>query len=105
MVSDDSSDQLDDSSRRDVTVPLGLYKIVTVFSTLIAIIVVVAGFLVLDAATNRARAPAAEIDPVLALIGLGLIALGGIVYAFSSRFQAHGMGTPKDTDDEPSDDG
>jgi len=95
----------DDEGGRDVVVPLSIYKRVVVFSTLIAGASVVAGFLVLDAATQRARLPIGEVDPVLALLGLGLIAAGGVVYAFASRFRAPGMGTDKDGEDEPSDDG
>mgnify|MGYP006977847276 CR=1 FL=1 len=90
---------------RDVVVPLELYKVVTVFSTLIAVVFVVGGFLALDAATRRATLPAAEIDPVLALLGLLGIAGGGAVYAFASRFRAPGMGTPKPDDDERGDNG
>ena len=95
----------DDEGGRDVVVPLALYKRVVVISTLIAVISVVAGFLALDAATRRARAPIGEVDPWLALLGLGLIATGGVVYAFSSRFRAPGMGTDKDGEDERPDDG
>ncbi len=96
---------VDDEGRRDVVIPLSLYKRVAVFSTLIAILSVVAGFIVLDAATRRARAPITEVDAPLAIFGLGLIALGGLVYAFSSRFRAPGMGTDKDGEDEAADDG
>ena len=80
---------------RDVEVPLSVYKVVTVFSTLIAVVLVVGGFLALDAATRRATLPPAEIDPVLTTVGLLAIAGGGVVYAFASRFRAPGMGTPK----------
>ena len=38
---------------RDVEVPLPVYKVVTVFSTLIAVVLVVGGFLALDAATGE----------------------------------------------------
>jgi len=87
-------------SDRDVVVPLELYKVVTVFSTLIAGASVVFGFVVLDTATQRASAPPEEIDPVLALLGLFLIAGGGAIYAFSGRFRAPGMGTTKNGDDQ-----
>ncbi|PSP85435.1 hypothetical protein BRC83_02955 [Halobacteriales archaeon QS_1_68_17] len=86
-------------------VPLRVYKAVTVFSTLFAVLTVVVGFVLLDSATDRARAPLSEIDPVLALVGLGLIAAGAITYAYSTRFRAEGMGNAKDDADEPSDDG
>jgi hypothetical protein len=93
------------SGARDVVVPLSLYKIVTVFSTLIAVVAVVGGFLLLDAATRRATAPPSEIDPLLAVLGLLAIAAGGGVYAFAARFRAPGMGTPKTDDDQGADDG
>ena len=95
----------DDEGGRDVIVPLAIYKRVVVFSTLIAGASVIGGFLVLDAATQRARLPIGEVDPVLALLGLGLIAAGGVIYAFASRFRAPGMGTDKDGEDEEPDDG
>lgn len=87
---------------REVLVPLSLYKVVVVFSTLFSIGGVVAGFMVLDAATRRASAPAAEIDPLLAILGLGLIAAGAATYAFAGRFRAPGMGTTKPEDSEGS---
>ena len=90
---------------REVVVPLRVYKVVTVFSTLIAVVLVVGGFLALDAATRRASLPASEIDPVLAVVGLLAIAGGGAVYAYASRFRAPGMGTSKNDDDQGPDNG
>lgn len=90
---------------REVVVPLRVYKVVTVFSTLIAVVLVVGGFLALDAATRRASLPASEIDPFLAVLGLAAIAGGGLVYAYASRFRAPGMGTSKNGDDQGSDNG
>jgi hypothetical protein len=84
---------------RDVEVPLRVYKAVTVFSTLFAVMAVVAGFVLLDTATQRATAAPGEADVALALVGLGSIALGAVVYAFSTRFRARGMGKPKDEAD------
>ncbi|MFB6210210.1 MAG: hypothetical protein ABEI76_01595 [Halobacteriales archaeon] len=95
----------DSVSRREVVVPLPMYKVVIVFSTLLAIFGVVAGFIVLDAATDRANAPASEIDPGLAVLGLVLIAGGGGIYAFASRFRAEGMGKSKTNDGEGEDNG
>ena len=95
----------DADGRREVVVPMRIYKTVTVFSTLIAVVGVLVGFILLDRATDRARAPIAEIDPLLAIFGLGLIAGGAAVYAYGGRFRAEGMGKPKDDADEPSDDG
>ena len=100
-------DTMDDAevSDRDVVIPLSLYKVVTVFSTLIAAVAVVGGFMLLDEATQRASATLTEVDPVLALLGLFLIAGGGALYAFSGRFRAPGMGTTKNDEDEPSGNG
>ena len=104
---EEASDTIDDEavSDRDVVVPLPLYKVVTVFSTLIAGTAVVAGFMVLDEATQRASVPLRDIDPALALLGLFLIAGGGALYAFSGRFRAPGMGTTKNDDAERSGNG
>jgi FtsH-binding integral membrane protein len=82
-----------------------VYKAVTVFTTLFAVVTVVAGFIVLDSATNRAQASLAEVDPLLALLGIGLIVAGAAAYAFSTRFRAEGMGKSKDDTDEGSDNG
>jgi hypothetical protein len=80
-----------------------LYKTVTVFATLIAVLAVVAGFLLLDTATQRASADLGEVNPILALLGVGCILGGGAVYAFSTRFRAEGMGKDKDDEAPPSD--
>jgi hypothetical protein len=54
---------------------------------------------VLDAATRRSQAPVEEVDPVLAVGGMAVIALGAAVYAFATRFRTAGMGTPKNDSD------
>ena len=95
----------DDTRGRDVVVPERLYKSVTVFSTLFAIVSVVLGFVSLDVATNAGRASASEVSVPLAVLGVALIAAGGLVYAFASRFRADGMAKDKDSDDESSDNG
>ncbi|MFB6353195.1 MAG: hypothetical protein ABEJ92_03830 [Halobacteriales archaeon] len=94
-----------DDRRRDVVVPLRLYKTVTVFSTLIAAGCVVAGFLVIDVATDAGRAAPPAVDAPLALVGVGLIAAGAAVFAYGTRFRAPGMRKAKDDTDEPSGDG
>jgi hypothetical protein len=88
-----------DSDGRDVVVPMRVYKSITVFTTLFAVFSVVGGFVLLDTATDRARAPLSEVDPILALVGIGLILSGAAVYAFSTRFRADGMGKSKDDTD------
>jgi hypothetical protein len=90
---------------RDVVVPLRLYKTVTVFSTLIAIVVILAGFVLLDRGTQRATASPEEVSLPVVALGLSLIVGGSAVYAFSTRFRAEGMGKPKDDTAERSDDG
>ncbi|MBX0321636.1 hypothetical protein EGH21_01200 [Halomicroarcula sp. F13] len=95
----------DGGRSRDVVVPLRVYKTVTVFSTLIAVFSVVGGFILVDVATNRASAPASEIDVPVAIAGVGLILIGAVVYAFSTRFRTEEMGKSKDDADELSDNG
>jgi hypothetical protein len=92
-----------DPGGRGVVVPMRVYKTVTVFSTLFAVVGVVGGFIVLDVATNRAQADLAEVDPLLALLGVGLIVLSAAVYAFSTRFRAEGMGNDKENEDRTHD--
>jgi hypothetical protein len=114
--------------RREVVVPDRLYKTVTVFSTLVAVASVVLGFSFLGAAGTVLENPPgslfvglirsvtglglARLDPylsalalVLGLIGLGLIAGGGWVYAMGSRFRTEGMRKAKNEADEPSNNG
>ena len=93
------------SRSRDVVVPTRVYKTVTVFSTLFAVVAVVGGFLLIDHATQRATLPTSEIDPVVAIAGIGLIVVGAATYAFSTRFRTEGMGKSKDDADELSDNG
>jgi hypothetical protein len=94
-----------EGTQREVVVPLRLYKTVTVFSTLFAILAVVGGFILVDVATDRASAPASEIDIPIAIFGIGLILAGTVVYAFSTRFRTEEMGKSKDDADEPTDNG
>lgn len=91
--------------RREVVVPLPVYKVITVFSTLFAVVLVVGGMIALDAATGRATVEPDEISLPLAGAGVLAIVLGATVYAFSTRFRAEGMGNPKEGADELSDDG
>jgi hypothetical protein len=98
----DPADQSDPArgGRPEVVVPMDLYKTVTVFSTLIAITLVVGGMIALDAATARATAEPEEIELPVAFLGVAAIVLGAGTYAFAARFRAEGMGNPKDADDE-----
>ncbi|WP_254838304.1 DUF7315 family membrane protein [Natronomonas marina] len=98
-------DPADGPGGRDVVVPLRMYKTVTVFSTLIAIVSILAGFFLLDRGTQRATASLEEINLPLVAVALALIVGGSAVYAFSTRFRTAGMGKPKDETDERSDNG
>jgi divalent metal cation (Fe/Co/Zn/Cd) transporter len=78
---------------------MAIYKVVTVFSMLIAILLVVGGFSVVDTATDRGTAAPGEVDVVVALAGVALVLLGGVVYVFSTRFRAEEMENAKDDAD------
>ena len=109
------------SGRRDVVVPLRLYKTVTVFSTLIAVVAVVVGFALLDAATLRVSLlrgvvvlvlsavgllpPERLLSAGLAVAGLVVVGAGAAVYTLGTRFRARGMGKSQDDTDEGSNDG
>ena len=93
----------EDSPGREVLVPMRLYKTVIVFSTLIAVVSVIGGFLLLDVATQRASLALDQVNPLLALLGLAFIAGGGAVYAFATRFQAEEMGKDNGEEDPTSD--
>jgi hypothetical protein len=116
-----ASDGEADAGGRDVEVPMALYKRVTVYGTLVAIVAVLVGFLFLDAATLRASflrrfvvgvlswlgvVPGDDLLAALfALTGVALIAFGSGVYVLSTRFTTEGMGKSKEDTDEHSDNG
>ncbi|NHN47372.1 hypothetical protein G9464_07160 [Halostella sp. JP-L12] len=106
MVSSESREsEADDRGSREIVVPMRVYKTVTVFSTLLAMVGAILGFALLDSATNRATAELSEVNVALAVAGLASILLGAGVYAFATRFRAEGMGNAKDGDDEGSHNG
>ncbi|WP_435070041.1 DUF7315 family membrane protein [Haloplanus sp. C73] len=98
-----------------------LYKTITVFSTLIAIVGVVFGFVLLDAATIRlsllrrlvvgalralgVAPPTTVLNASLAVLGLASIAVGAGVYVLGTRFRAQGMGNAQEDADESSGNG
>ena len=106
---------------REVVVPLRLYKTVTVFSTLIAVVCVVGGFVLLDAATFQwifLRQGVSDllsllgvdvarevVSAVLALAGLAVIGVGSGVYVLGTRFRASGMGNSQEDSNEGVDNG
>lgn len=98
------------AGRRTVAAPHGLVKVVVIFSTLIAIVAVLLGFMLLDAATRVIENPPASVfvglvksvtglssagvEPHLTtiawgvgLLGLAMIGLGAWVYAMGTRFR------------------
>lgn len=97
-----------DDGARDVVVPIALYKRVTAYSTLAAVVAVVLGFVMLDAATLQVSLvrrfivgvvgavgvapPETVLTAFFSVLGLGLIAFGAGVYVLGSRFRAAGMG-------------
>jgi len=109
------------SGRRDVVVPMRLYKTITVFSTLIAALSILAGFILLDAATLEVSVLRGVIVAAIGLLGitpdqsllsgllgvagLSLMALGSGVFILSSRFRADGMGNAQEDSDEQSTNG
>jgi hypothetical protein len=104
--------------RRDVVVPMRLYKTVTVFSTLIAVVSVVFGFMLLDAATLNVSflgsfvtgglsllgvsVADGVVSTALAIAGLAVIGFGAGVYTLGTRFRARGMGKSQEDSDEDS---
>jgi hypothetical protein len=88
-----------DGGGRDVEVPLEIYKIVTVFSTLFAIGMVVFGFILLDWGTQRTTADLSDVNVFITIAGLVAIAVGAATYAFATRFRAMEMGKSKNDAD------
>ena len=101
----------DEGGSRDVAVPMPLYKTITVFSTLLAVLGVVLGFVLLDASVMRGGVVRVVVDaalsvfdvrvapelwtraqPVFAVLGVASIGLGSTAYVLGSRFRAEGMG-------------
>ncbi|MDZ5811967.1 hypothetical protein U4E84_11500 [Halorubrum sp. AD140] len=101
---------------REVVVPFRLYKAVTVFSTLAAVVAYLIGFTLVDAATLQISfvrttivylLNSAGIYPsddvlvaTLATVGIGFIVVGTAVYVLGTRFRGRGMGKSQDDADE-----
>ena len=90
--------------RRQVPVPMAVYKTVTVFSTLAAVLGVVLGLVLIDRGTDRASAAAEEVNLVVTGLGVLLIVGAAAVYAFSTRFtppeRANDKGSTAEAGDE-----
>jgi|GEM_PF-254582 len=101
---------------REIVVPLRIYKAVTVFSTLAAIVTYFIGFTLIDAATLQISfirsvilvvldtvglAPAEDVlTAVLVIFGVLSILLGTAIYVLGTRFRAQGMGRNRSADGE-----
>ena len=97
---------------REVVVPFRLYKAVTVFSTLAAVVAYFVGFTLIDAATLQISFVRTAIvyvlnsvglfpsDDVLvatlAITGIACIIAGTAVYVLGTRFRGRGMGKSQD---------
>jgi len=97
---------------REVVVPFRLYKAVTVFSTLAAVVTYFVGFTLIDAATLQISfvrttivylldsagilPPEDVLVAILAITGVGFIVLGTAVYVLGTRFRGQGMGKSQD---------
>jgi len=101
---------------REVVVPFRMYKAVTVFSTLAAVIAYLIGFTLIDAATRQISLfrttivyllNSAGLYPsddtlvaALAIAGIAFIIGGTAVYVLGTRFRGQGMGKSQDDSGE-----
>ncbi|MFC7323799.1 hypothetical protein ACFQMF_04300 [Halorubrum rutilum] len=97
---------------REIVVPFRLYKAVTVFSTLAAVVAYLIGFTLVDAATLQISfvrttivylLNSAGLYPsndalvaALAITGIAFIVAGTAVYVLGTRFRGRGMGKSQD---------
>jgi len=111
-MADDPNSDVNGNGRRDVAVPMELYKSITVFSTLLAVVFVLLAFVMFDAAT-LGRSFVRELvrdafgvvglsvggQPLtiaFALVGFAFLVTGSGIYILGSRFRAAEMGNAKD---------
>lgn len=93
------------AARRHVNVPLPIFKAVTVFSTLFAVIAIIVGLGLIDRGTDRARAPVEELNLWMTFLGVALIVFGAAIYAFSTRFTPTERANDKGESSQSEDDG
>lgn len=98
------ADERGSDGRRQVAVPMSIYKVVTVLTTFLAVVGIVVGFILIDRGTDRARAAPDDVDLLVTGFGVGLIVLAAAMYAFSTRFtppeRANDKGTSTEAGDE-----
>lgn len=96
---------------REIVVPFRLYKSVTVFSTLAAVVAYLIGFTLVDAATLQISfvrtaivylLNSAGLFPsndllvaTLVITGIAFLVAGTTVYVLGTRFRGQGMGKPQ----------
>lgn len=101
---------------REIVVPFRLYKAVTVFSTLAAVVAYLIGFTLVDAATlqisfvwtvivyllnSAGLYPSDDVlVATLAITGIAFIVGGTAVYVLGTRFRGQGMGKSQDDSGE-----
>jgi hypothetical protein len=123
IAADDQEDPRDEPTGprigpdgREVVVPFRLYKAVTVFSTLAAVVAYLIGFTLVDAATlqisfvrttivyllnSSGFYPSQDtLVAVLAITGIAFIIAGTAVYVLGTRFRGQGMGKSQDDSGE-----
>lgn len=98
------SDSSGNEGRRHVAVPLPVFKIVTVFTTFIAIGAIILGFILIDRGTDRAGAAPEDVDLLVTGTGVALIILAAAIYAFSTRFTPPERASDKGSSTEAGDD-
>lgn len=94
----------DRDGRRHVAVPMPVFKIVSVFTTAIAVGAIVLGFMLIDRGTDRASAAPEDVDLLVTGAGVLLIVLAAAMYAFSTRFTPPERANDKGTSTQPGDD-
>ncbi|QCC49758.1 DUF7315 family membrane protein [Halapricum salinum] len=106
-MADSDSDRTGRREDGTIVVPMRMYKGITVFSTLVATVLVVLGFVSFDAATRtdhlfrttlrwvfEAVGVTLSVDVLnvlFGLLGVGLIVLGAGSYILGTRFKTEGM--------------